>query len=145
MWVPCFFLAFCVRDPSHYSWFTQSVSGEEYVLVTKCFSLLACHPGPDIFLGTERRGRTVDSCFVFGGLVFKCGSRGEMSTRRPSVPSEVLFFLSLSIQMPGQCLILGHDCFLLHPFQVFFYTFCFCFQPMCRVRSEAPNWGPRLW
>jgi hypothetical protein len=27
----------------------------------------------------------------------------------------------------------------------FFFTFYFCFQPMCRVRSEAPNWGPRLW
>jgi hypothetical protein len=27
----------------------------------------------------------------------------------------------------------------------FFLSFFFCFQPMCRVRSEAPNWGPRLW
>jgi hypothetical protein len=28
---------------------------------------------------------------------------------------------------------------------LFFFTFFFCFQQMWRVRSEAPNLGPRLW
>jgi hypothetical protein len=35
-------------------------------------------------------------------------------------------------------------CCILHKIIIFF-TFFFCFQPMCRVRSEAPNLGPRLW